>query len=373
MAHAYTPGLKVSTRQLIQKVRRLPIKGDVLVKEGQVVEPDTPVARTELPGDPETVNVANWLSIDAEDLPLFMRKKAGDKVEKGETLAQTSGFFGWFRRGLESPLTGTVEMVSKITGQVTIRNPPIPVEVHAYMKGKVKEVLPGEGVIVESRGSLIQGIFGVGGERHGAVRCLVSGPDQILDPADVGHDCQGTVIVAGRLITGPVLKRAAEVGVAGIIAGGIVDSTLIEFLGHDIGVAITGQEDIPLTLVLTEGFGEMRMADRTFDLLKQLDGQVASINGATQIRAGVMRPEIIVTTDAMGADDGVSSESAGLGQNTPIRIIRPPWFGQLAEVVSLPPELTLIESGARVRVLTARLTSGEVVTIPRANVEIIES
>ena len=55
---AYTPGLTVSARTRVEKLRRLPLKGAVLVKEGQTVRPDTVVARTELPGLMQTVKVA---------------------------------------------------------------------------------------------------------------------------------------------------------------------------------------------------------------------------------------------------------------------------------------------------------------------------
>jgi hypothetical protein len=74
--------------------------------------------------------------------------------------------------------------------------------------------------------------------------------------------------------------------------------TLSEILGYDLGVAITGSEDIPTTIVCTEGFGQIGMAGRSFDLLKELNGRRASISGATQIRAGVIRPEVIVPTSA---------------------------------------------------------------------------
>jgi hypothetical protein len=41
--------------------------------------------------------------------------------------------------------------------------------------------------------------------------------------------------------------------------------------------------------------------------------------------------------------------------------------------VELPPELTKIETEAKVRVMKVKLArTGEVVTIPRANVELIE-
>src|SRR5262249_32616624 len=145
----------------------------------------------------------------------------------------------------------------------------------------------------------------------------------------------------------------------------------IDFLGYDIGVAITGHEPIPLTLVITEGFGTIRMADRTFELLRALEGKQVSINGATQIRAGVIRPEVIAPLAEPPA--GVSADGAGqeLDLGTHIRIIREPYFGALATVAALPPELHSIPSGAEVRVLDATLESGERVTVPRANVEII--
>ena len=45
MAHAYTPGLKVTERAVIRKTRRLPILGEVMVENGQAVLPHTVVAR----------------------------------------------------------------------------------------------------------------------------------------------------------------------------------------------------------------------------------------------------------------------------------------------------------------------------------------
>jgi hypothetical protein len=147
----------------------------------------------------------------------------------------------------------------------------------------------------------------------------------------------------------------------------------VRFLGYDIGVAITGHEAIPLTLILTEGFGTLAMADRTFRLLRSLEGRIASINGATQIRAGVIRPEVIVPhgSDSPGPAEETDAGAFDLVEGAPIRIIREPYFGELATVSALPPELQEIPTGAHVRVLRARLAGGEEVTVPRANVEIL--
>ena len=58
------------------------------------------------------------------------------------------------------------------------------------------------------------------------------------------------------------------------------DQDLRDILGYDLGVAITGTERIGTTLVITEGFGEIAMADRTFQLLKSRVGHEASVSGA---------------------------------------------------------------------------------------------
>ncbi len=374
MAHAYTPGLKVTEADVIEKVRRLPLLGDVLVKKGDKVTPDVIVARTELPGEPHTVNVANILGIEPEDIQHFMVKKVGDSVKKGEAIALYKAFFGLINRPAPSKVEGVIELVSDVTGQVTIREPNIPVEIDAYIEGVVKDVLEREGVTVECTGAFIQGIFGVGGETTGQVKVVVDSPDDILEADLIKPEHKGKVVVGGSLVTGAALKRASEVGVAGVVAGGIIDKDLVDYLGYDIGVAITGHEDINITVIVTEGFGRIRMADKTYNLLKELDGEQVSMNGATQIRAGVMRPEIIAPGHKPQHAAELTEEAAseGLVAGTPIRVIREPYFGMLAEVVELPPELQVIETEAKVRILTAKLSDGRVVTIPRANVEIIE-
>jgi len=150
-----------------------------------------------------------------------------------------------------------------------------------------------------------------------------------------------------------------------------VDKQLIELLGYEIGVAITGDEAVGLTLVLTEGFGEIEMSKKTFDLLQSLDGQTGSINGATQIRAGVIRPEIIVPhTDPAGQAEEVTG-GGELKIGSTIRVIREPYFGQLGSVTELPPELVKIETGAKVRILRAKLGGRDAVIVPRANVELV--
>jgi len=114
------------------------------------------------------------------------------------------------------------------------------------------------------------------------------------------------------------------------------------------------------------------MSQASFDLLKDFEGSNASVNGETQIRAGVLRPEIIIPQEEVSAKGFVEELSSGMVPGTHVRIIRQPYFGAIGEVVRLPVELHQVESESHVRVLDVKLSDGGIVTVPRANVEIIE-
>ena len=68
MAHAYTPGLKVLHYSNVKKDRRLPIKGQVNKKKGDLVNANDVVAKTDLPGNVSMVKVANLLNIAPSDI-----------------------------------------------------------------------------------------------------------------------------------------------------------------------------------------------------------------------------------------------------------------------------------------------------------------
>lgn len=371
MGTAYTPGLTVSPNTVIRKTRRLPLKGRVLVEQGTRVAPETVIARTEIPGILRTVRVADVLGLEPDEVKESLQVKQGDRVTQGQLLAQTRAFFGLMKTECRSPVEGVVELISPVSGHLGIREKPNPIEVTAYIRGEIAEVMEGEGVVVETQGAFIQGIFGVGGERQGALHMAVGDPGQPITEAEVLPEHRGRILAGGSNISGAALRKAAEVGVLGIVVGAIIDRDLSDYLGYDIGVAITGHEPVPTTLVITEGFGTIRMADRTFHLLQALEGQTASINGATQIRAGVLRPELVVPHPEDAEVETPPHESQDLDVGTPIRVIREPYFGRLGRVAALPPEPQVIPSGAHVRVLEADL-DGERVVVPRANVEIIE-
>jgi hypothetical protein len=373
MAHAYTPGLKVMPCTLFRKKRLLPIPGTVMVEQGKQVEATDMVAQTELPGKVFPVNVANRMSVSPDEIKDLLLKKEGDPVKKGEIIAENKPFIKWFKTSIESPINGTVDSVSHVTGQIMLREPPKVLPLQAYVKGKVVEVTPGFGVTIESEGTFIQGIFGIGGETNGEILMAAQSPDEELMPEALTEAARGKIVIGGKHAGLSTIKRAVELGVKAIVVGGIHDRDLRQLLGYDIGVAVTGTEQIGLTVIVTEGFGMIPMAEYTFKLLASRNGEKASVSGATQIRAGVMRPEIIVPGYPKNVTECKKDQGRGwIEPGDPIRIIREPHFGVIGTVKSLPPELTVIGSESHARVLEVTLDGGEVIVVPRANIEVLE-
>lgn len=374
MAHAYTPGLKVTEGAILRRRRVLPIAGEVLVEAGARVGARDVVAETFMPGDVTPVNLANLLALPPADVPACMLKQEGDWVEAGEILAQTKGFWGFFKSEATAKVSGRLEAVSSVTGQVMLRGNPLPVRVLAFIPGNIIEVIPGEGCVVETEAVFVQGIFGIGGEAFGPICMACSSPDQTLEAEAITPEMRGAVVVGGGRMTLAAIRAAKEVGVSALISGGIDDLDLQGFLGYDLGVAITGSERMGLTLVITEGFGDIAMAKRTFALLGKYAGREASVTGATQIRAGVMRPEIVIAMDpdVERSVPETARQDGLLEIDTTVRMIRDPYFGQIGKVHALPAEPMVLASGSKARVVEVVLETGETVTVPRANIELIE-
>ncbi len=322
---------------------------------------------------PVSFDVAFELGVRPRELREHMLVKEGQEVKKGAMGAKKGEASAFFTRTANAPISGVVTEINEESGYITISRPFREIIIDAYIKGTVAEVIPKYGAIVQSKGVIINGVFGLGPEQHGDLVILGDDRESILTDDMVTHEHEGKVIVAGGYATNEALKKALDVGVNGVVCGTASYLNLVQSLGVKLGVGITGQEDIDMTVILMEGFGNLSMREHAFDALRQLEGMEISINGRTQIRAGAIRPEIVCPFPGYEGELQKAVEfEEELVRGQRIRIISEPYFGYLGEIVDLPNQPEEIETGARVPVAHIRLEedSQEVVSIPRKNVEI---
>ena len=116
------------------------------------------------------------------------------------------------------------------------------------------------------------------------------------------------------------------------------------------------------------------MSEKAFSLLDCNKDKYISINGSTQIRAGVLRPEVFIYDN--GEVDKIikyDEDDLIIAIDSKVRIIREPYFGKIGKVVDLPHELQEMESGTLTRVAKILFDDGTSKIIPRTNLEVILS
>jgi len=306
------------------------------------------------------------------ELPKNMLVEVGQEVKRGSIIAKKGEESAFFTKTARAPISGVIDDVDPKTGYITIARPFKEVVVEAYIKGVVTDVIPERGVAVETPAVRITGAFGVGRETFGPLKVLVNSPNDELTPELIDESCKGHIVVGGARATNEALDHAMELGVKGVVTGSASYLHLINALGVKLGVGITGQEDIDMTVILMEGFGDLGMREQAFNALKQLEGREVSINGRTQIRAGAIRPEIVspFPEEAGRVTEFAPEAQEDLHPGLRVRVIADPYFGDIGEITELPVAPQKIESEAAVPVAYVKLESGDLVTVPRKNVEI---
>lgn len=350
-------------RRLLRRTRCLPVEGEVLVELAQRVLSQTPVARAQLPGSAESVRAAALLGISSKELKAAMRVELGAMVEPEALLASSRELLGLIRREVRSPCRGTVEAVSSVTGIVRLRQAPTLVSLMAYLPGTVTELIPARGAVIEAEVELIQGIFGLGPEHIGPLVCLVNEPQHSAPAEFLNNAHKNAVVVAGRQASAAFLCRARELGVGAVVAGSASGQGIVEFAGQDINPAVTVDTRQPPTVLLTEGFGDFAMGEQMFSRLLSHEGIEVSVNGATQIRAGVLRPELIAPAGPQTDPSPVPDEQER------VRIVRGRHLGRTGVIIACPPEIVEVDSGVRCLVFEVELDTGQSVRVPRPNVE----
>lgn len=320
------------------------------------------------------VSAAKQLDVWPRMLRTYAHCREGDEVKQGQILAAAPSPLGW--DCAYAPVSGVVEKICTRTGAITIVRPARPTEVDAYIRGEVTAVNPGDSAEVSTAAAYIEGLFGLGGEAYGPL-ARVAGPDRVLEAADILPSHEGCVVFGGALASLEAMNRALEVKATGLISGGINHLDVVKLLGREVMVGLTGQEELPLTVVITGGFGVMPMSQRAYNLLCAYEGAIASVNGRTQIRAGAVRPEVIIplgegiSPDLPDADVQVARAGGELVPGAMVRITRLTHFGQYGRVVSVLGSRVRLETEISLYTVDVELLDGTVVTVAENNVEVV--
>lgn len=373
----YIPGdlPPVVRSAMARVVRRLPAPGRVTARKGSRVGADEVVATAYLPSNPQLINVARILSIAPAMVERSLRRERGNKVLAGETLARVGG------RVCEAPMGGKIVDVDAETGYVTLVPDPQQYELKAALAGIVMETNPYESVTIETLAAQVFGAFGLGEERAGVLRLLVTDPGEVVTPEQINRRSAFSIVIGGAAITAAALRAAVDSEVQGVIVGGIEEHELRAFLGwqnqqcwrqRPDGAFLAGPElSLGLTLLVTEGFGVRPMSAPAFDILAAQDGQEALIEGHTTLRQPLVRPRVVVPI-SRSAETRLDVERPPLRSGAAVRLLDEEHLGQVGLVRAVLPGPQRVASGALVAAVEVEAGPDKLLlTLPRSAIEVL--
>jgi hypothetical protein len=342
---------------LIQREYLLPegAIGSVEAQRGQRVDLRDVIARGTVPARHVILDVAKFFHLRrSEDAAKLILVKQGDTVESGQTLAGKTPDKG---KRLFAPMTGIIVYIGG--GRIVLQETPEITDLQAGVQGQVIGVQEGRGVTIETIGALVQGVWGNNRRVIGALR--VEPPDGLesIFGDQLNTQYRGAIVVTRRPLKATGLMILSDQGITGLIAPSM-DADLRE-------AALNAETGI----ILTEGFGAMRMGNTVATLLESLNGRQATLDAMIPDRLDVRRPEVIVNV-AVRADARPSLPDVAqtLRKGTTVRLTGDPYPGFAGRVTDLPKTPVLLDNGLRVLCAAVELFTGEQVMVPVANLEL---
>lgn len=336
----------------IRRFRALPVPGRVLVRTGQKVNASDVIAQAAVPSGHTVLDIRRGLGIpQASAAERCIIRQVGDRLEKGDMIAESGGIFS---RIIRAPMNG--EIVSIGSGQVLLRTRSTNIEILAGFAAVVSDIIVDRGAILETSGALIQGVWGNGRMDSGMLLIVSHEPDEELTREKIDVSMRGAVVMGGHCASADVLRFAGELPLRGLI----LSSMSAELL------PAAGAINVPVMLM--EGFGKSPMNDAAYKLLTTSEKRDVSVNAAFNPAAGE-RPECIIPLPAIGQS---APETDYFAPNQTVRIQGAPFAGKVGTIVQVRQGLFALPNGLKAPAADIQLDNDTRVTVPLANLEVIE-
>ncbi len=271
--------MRISKDEVIYIQRTLPSATEVInVKIGDEVTPHDILAEGKKASGFRTVNLANELHVSSLEAPKFLKRAMGNNIFKDELLASKEGIFGLGGNILLSPVDGILDYYDDKTGRLRIKLFPKNIKLVCGVWGVIEEIDEAKGMItIKTMASLVYGVLGSGKSREGTLN-VIGSKEVLVGSRQLEQTMRGQIIVGGEVVFSDGLEKAVELGIAGIISGGINAKDYKAIAG---GWNIYNKQwsDTGLSLLITEGFGSIHMGEDIFSLLQQSNGKFSIIDG----------------------------------------------------------------------------------------------
>lgn len=337
----------------IKRERVLPVVGNVLVRRMQKVSPNDVIVVAPTSSQHVLIDIAQGLNVNPERADELLQRQAGDVLEKGDVIA---GPIGLLQRVVRAPYAGNIQIAGEGKVLYQINTPEF--ELLAGMEGTVTNIIPERGAILETKGALIQGVWGNGKVTYGVVQPASNEMIKELVPEQLNIGFRGVVINAGFCKTPDALKAAANVPIKGLILGNM-SATLIP---------LAEKMDYPIMII--DGFQEkpMNKAAEAI-LLANKDKNVALNSQAYNPLLGRF-PEVIITQSTTAEPDP-PPEAELLRVGKKVIIINGPDAPQIGQIDTIIPGKSQLPSGIETQMAAVSIGADKQVVLPLTSLELI--
>jgi hypothetical protein len=311
------------------------------------------IAEIDLHPEHLVLDIARGLGLPPEKADRLLQYQVGEQVTEGSVIA---GPVGMTKRVVRAPRTG--QILTAGGGQVLLQLQSPPFELKAGLPGTVIELLGERGVMIETTGALIQGVWGNGLVNAGLLNVLLTSPEEVLSPDRLDVSLRGSVILAGQCASAQALKAAAELPVRGLILASL-DPSL---------APLAARMEYPV--ILLEGFGSRPMNTLAYRLLTTNERRDIAVNAQPWDPYTSSRPELVIPLPASGALPQ-AGDVVPFDAGHTVRVLRAPYSGRIGTVAALRPGPTALPNGLTVQAAEVRLENGETAIVPLANLEVL--
>ncbi len=337
----------------IQRTRRLSVTGRVLVSEGDQVHPEDVIAEAAISSGMIVIDLSLALGLPPEEAEACIVRELGDELEEGDVVAQCDGTIS---RLVRAPADGLLVDIRE--GRATLAAGETLIQVKAGMLGRISEVIPEYGAMIQTQGSLVQGVWGNGKVGEGILNLLAGYQEGSLDAAALEEVENGQLLAGGVCLHAAVLEACVEKGCAGMILNRLAPEL------------VPLAKDLPMPVIVLGGFGRGLADKRTLDILTAGSGKTACVNASGPDLFTGQRPETIIPEVEGEPEDGSGFQGViTVGQD--VRILSGEYIGRVGTVAAFAKSPVRFESGLELLSAVIQLEDRESVSVPLQNLMIL--
>ncbi len=338
---------------MIRRERVLPVPGRVLVRQGQKVAPRDVVAEASIAPEHLLLNVPRALGVTVKEAEALIERAVGDLINEGDLIA---GPVGLTRRVLRAPVAGKIALIRE--GKVLLEVDTPPYELRAGLAGVVADLIADHGAVIETIGALVQGIWGNGRMEFGLMQNQLETPDQKLSSDQMDVSLRGAVVLGGFCDDPKALRNAADIPLKGLILSSMAASL--------VPLALK----MPFPVIVLRGFGHQPLDEASFKLLTSNQNREVSVNAVAFDRFTGTRPEVVIPLPS-SSDPQFPMETEDYATGQKVRLLRSVGQSAAGTIRHILDQPAVLPSGLRAMAALVSLESGETVTVPLANLEIL--